>query len=232
MSTPLQVVETHFHRLAAGPDSVRFPGDGFGPWLPEQPVPVVELRARLLHPSMPHAVRDGVLAEVVHRARRDGEPWPLVLAGMLLPGLRRGSARLSARLGVGRDEVEAEMLAGLFAALAGFDAERPRVAARLIGAAFGAARRAATGEHRQACWRGSGVEPEGPTPMSGHPELVLARAVDEGVVSAQQAVLIAETRLGGVSLEALAAELDLPYKTLHTRRRRAELLLAAWLRGQ
>jgi hypothetical protein len=40
----------------------------------------------------------------------------------------------------------------------------------------------------------------------GHPDLVLARAVDEGVLLAEDAELIGETRIGGRSLAEVSSE--------------------------
>lgn len=71
---------------------------------------------------------------------------------------------------------------------------------------------------------------EPPRPWS-HPDFVLARAVEERVIDAGDAEVIGETRLGGVPLERVAAEWEVPYDTLQKRRRRAELRLARWLLG-
>ena len=59
----------------------------------------------------------------------------MALAGMLLPGLRRSSISLIRACLSRADDVQAEMLAGLVAAIGCATPGRPRPAARLIWAA-------------------------------------------------------------------------------------------------
>jgi hypothetical protein len=66
-------------------------------------------------------------------------------------------------------------------------------------------------------------------PPGGHPELVLARAVDDGVITSAQAELIALTRWQRRPLTEVAAERGTSYKALQQARRRAERRLAAYL---
>ncbi len=58
---------------------------------------------------------------------------------------------------------------------------------------------------------------------------MLARAVHDGVLSAANAELIGETRIGRVRLCDLARAWDQPYKMLAKRRDRAERALVGWL---
>jgi len=53
-------------------------------------------------------------------------------------------------------------------------------------------------------------------------EVVLARAVRAGALSREEAVLILETRIEGVSLASLAGDGQVAYEALRKRRRRAE----------
>src|SRR6266508_3647666 len=68
-----------------------------------------------------------------------------------------------------------------------------------------------------------------PPRPAGHPDFVLARAVRERVLSAEDAELVGETRIGRVRLCDLARAWDQPYKTLAKRRDRAERALVRWL---
>ena len=59
----------------------RFPG------LPQRPIPLDELRDRLLDQRCPRATRDAVWRYLVRRARREGATWMVACVGMALPGL-------------------------------------------------------------------------------------------------------------------------------------------------
>jgi hypothetical protein len=61
----------------------------------------------------------------------------------------------------------------------------------------------------------------------GHPDLVLARAVRRGVLTAGQAELIGRNRLEGVPLSQIAAETGTSHSALCNRRKRAETAIAA-----
>ena len=60
----------------------------------------------------------------------------------------------------------------------------------------------------------------------GHPELILGRAAAAGIITAEQAELIAGTRFGDTLIEQVATELGVPAPALRMRRRRAELRVA------
>ena len=65
--------------------------------------------------------------------------------------------------------------------------------------------------------------------MSGHPDFVLARAVAEKVITADEAELIGSTRLEDHPLATAAAQRGLSYAAAAQARRRAEHRLAAYL---
>jgi hypothetical protein len=64
----------------------------------------------------------------------------------------------------------------------------------------------------------------------GHPDLVLADAVAEGVITAAEAELIGATRLEDRTLHEVARSLGLPYETVKKARLRAEQRLVHFLR--
>lgn len=68
-----------------------------------------------------------------------------------------------------------------------------------------------------------------PAAQGGHPDLVLADAVEAGVITAAEAELIGATRLGDVPLRQLAGPSETAYDALQKQRRRAELELLAWI---
>ena len=151
------------------------------------------------------------------------------------PG-RGAPARASPGVGAARRgvpgqaaDLEAEMLAGLLAALDRCPAGRPRPAGFLCGRAYDAAKQLVRKEMAE---RGRparrAISAESPKPF-GHPDLVLARAVGVGVVCSDDAELIGATRLGEMTLEGAARAWGLDYKAAAQRRRRAESALAEWL---
>jgi hypothetical protein len=64
----------------------------------------------------------------------------------------------------------------------------------------------------------------------GHPDFVLARAVAQGAITADEAELIGATRLEGLPLATAGEDRGLPYQTVKKIRLRAEYRLLAYLR--
>jgi len=139
-------LEAAFGLLSTGWAPLGVQGRAVAAQWPDRLISVGELRARLLHPACPYPTRDRVLNTVLHLARAEGEPWLLVLVGLLLPGLRR-SARtlLLANPGLAAD-LEAEMFTGLLTAIRTGPAIRARPGAELIWAARRAAPRTDCGK--------------------------------------------------------------------------------------
>lgn len=78
-------------------------------------------------------------------------------------------------------------------------------------------------EPSRSAWTTDGVPIK---PHGGHPDLLLADAVEQGIVTRFEAQLIGTTRLEDVSLTELADHLGIDYEVLRKRRRRAETRLA------
>lgn len=224
---PLDQVEATLRLLCAGPSPLGLDGRRLGHGLPRRLVRCDELAAVLAHPSCGQEAKRAVWAELVDHARSGGHAWVIAAAGVALPGLRRAAARLP-HVGVSRADVEADLLAGFLAALAEVDTSRPGICGRLVNAAQNHARgmlraeqAAASGESRFA--PGSALPP----PPCGHPDLVLARAVRLGVITAVDADLIGATRLEGVTVAAHAARSGITAGAAYQRRRLAEAKLLA-----
>jgi len=225
-------VEAAFGLLSTGWAPLGVQGRAVAAEWPDRLIPVGELRARLLHPACPYPTRDRVLNTVLDLARTEGDPWLLVLVGLLLPGLRR-SARtlLLANSGLAAD-LEAEMFAGLLTAIRTGPAIRARPGAELIWAARRAADRLRQAEHAERGFAELGELAPAPSHPGGHPDHVLSRAVAAGVLSADDAELIAATRLGQLSLHTAAELRAISYRSAHHRRIRAERTLIDWLADQ
>src|SRR5579875_1632352 len=86
--SPFDTLEKAFDLLVSGPRPLALDGTGIA-GLPDRPIPLDELKARLLHPSTPFPARDVIVGELVSRAKAQGGAWTIGVAGVLLPGLRR-----------------------------------------------------------------------------------------------------------------------------------------------
>jgi len=224
----LDIVRDVFTWLVTGPEPVSVNGRLF-PGLPDRSIPLDEVRDRLLARHCPQATRDAVWAHLVLRARTDGAGWTVAAVGMALPALTSVAATLSDRFAGDPADVHAEVLRGFLTALSTIDLRRPRIMVRLRWAAY----RFGYDELAQAL--------SGPTPIApnfcstpphrpwGHPDLVLARAVADEVLTQIEADLIGATRLDNVPVADWAADHQAGEWAVYKARRRAELRLVAYL---
>ncbi|WP_047224890.1 MULTISPECIES: hypothetical protein [Protofrankia] len=225
---PLDTVRDCFALLVAGPAPLAVDGCAF-PGLPDRPVPLDELRDRLLAARCPQALRDAAWAEVVRRSRAHGGAWTVGCAGMALPALAAVAGRLSAHAPGDPADIHAEVVAGFVAALATVRLDLPRIMVRLRWAAYRAGLAAVSqtlaaphpdpdlfdsrgGAHRS---------------TTGHPDLVLVGAVARGVLTPTEADLIAATRLDSTPVSAWAAGHGMPPRAASRLRAHAERRLAA-----
>ncbi len=229
---PFDQVDTVFRLLTTGPQPLSLDGRQVGYGLPTRQIPLDELRARLLHPSTSFAARDAAMAVLLAQAKAEGGAAVVGLVGVLLPGLRHAASPMIRACPRNRADLEAEMLAGLLEAIRVLPADEDRVAGRLLRWALFAGlrmveRNAVQSRREVAVW--TSAEP--PRPAS-HPDLVLADAVADGVLTAVEAELVGETRLGGVPLGELADRWGISYQAAKKRRQRAEARLVRWLRAR
>ena len=226
--SPFDTLERTFTLLTSGPDPLALDGTAVA-GLPDRPIPLGELKARLLHPSTRFEVRDAIVDELVTRAQAEGGRWTVGLAGVLLPGLRR-TVRALVRACPGKaDDIEAEALAAFVAALSRCQPGRPRLASWLRWQARKGATRLLHAEMAERARPGTEPVSAAPPRPWGHPDLVLAKAVRAGVISAADAELISATRIGDTDLAEAADALGLGYWACHKRRRRAEATLTEWI---
>lgn len=266
----VDAVEDQFTVLCGRVPPLSVDGAATGWGLPARPIPVGELGSVLLHPATGARARDAALTALIgpvltaHRTtgptaadtgkspvgeRADRQ---LALLGLLLPGLRHAAGRLLAAYPHADDQdLLAELVTGVLAALPGFDPGPGRVAGRLLAQGVLAARRygraqpehdrlpdddgsAAFGAPRAGLRHGAGGWPHAePAPVQ---ELTLGQllgaAARAGIISAADGELIAATRLCGQRMAEYAAVRGLPYPTVRRRRVRAERRLAPWLAGR
>lgn len=228
--SPFAGAEKAFQELLRAEPGLVLDGARIGAGLPSRPIDLAELRCLLLDRTVGFAARDAALTEVVRRAQARSSAWRTALVGLLLPGLRRAAGRLARTYPGDPTDLDAEMLVGLLEELEVCSPERERLAAGLIWAAV---RRALAHKEDEVARAGRQVpleESVAPPPPGGrHPDLVLAQAVEGGVLSHHEAVLIGANRLEGIPLSVLAAHWGVGQRTLAQRRLRAERRLVAWI---
>ena len=230
VSNSLDIARDTFTWLVTGPNPLSLNGRLF-PGLPNRRVPLDEVRDRLLARRCRQATRDAVWAHLVLRARTEGATWTVAAVGVALPALTSVAAQLSDRFAGDPGDVHAEVVRGFLAALSTLDLRRPRIMLRLRWAAY------------RSGYRALAEALAGPTPVApgfrstpphqpwGHPDLVLARAVADGVLTQTEASLIGATRLDDVPVADWAAQHQTGEWGVYKARKRAELRLATYLRN-
>lgn len=191
-------------------------------------------------PQASRRMKDAILRALCLESQRGDDEAKLMLCWLLLPGLNAASR--SWILGVlGPDDLWGESIAGMWTAAARVTAETQDVAARLVNAARRQARAAvrdALGWMKHVDPAGEAPELEEPTTelrfeqvewavegWSSDPEELLARAVDEQVISATDAEILIARRCN----QQNAATWNLKPWAAHKRRQRAVEKLIAWL---
>lgn len=242
---PLEIARSAFELLVAGPQPLAVDGRDV-PGLPDRPIPVDELRRLLLAGDCPAQARTAVWAHLVRRSRTHGPAWTMACVGMALPGLVRIARLLEHRFRGERADLQSAMLTGFVEELRRLDPDQPDwLSARLVWAVYRAGLAAVTdslraaipaapedlptGEKEAATPTAPGFRSTVPQRLSGHPDLVLARAVADGALTATEAELIGTTRLDDLPLTVWARRRGMGYSTANSLRWRAEQRLIDYL---
>jgi len=228
-SSPLAAANRAFRLLVEPPTQIAFDARGYS-GLPDEILPLERLRALLLAPQTSVEVRDAVWRELVVRARRDGPAWVVAAVGVALPGLRHVAGMLAAGWRGDTRDLDAELLTGFVERLKTIDLEPPRVVGRLIDAGLRAARKARDADGDAQLIRVDVAGSIAPIQPWDHPELVLARAVAVGAIDADEANLIAATRLEDATLAHAAARIGITASLASSWRMKAERRLVEAIR--
>jgi hypothetical protein len=226
---PLEAARRAFNWLVRGPHPVSVDGRQF-PGLPARDVPLDELLTLLLAQDWSPELHDAVWVHLVQRSRAEGSTWTVACVGLAMPALALTARRLCRRWADDPRDVNASVLEGFLDGLAHIDLARPQVLVRLRWIAYRAGYVFVRDALDLPLPTGEDFRSQEPTRPWGHPDLVLARAVADGVITVDEANLIGATRLEeDYSLEAAARERLLRYDHVQVLRRRAEYRLAAYL---
>jgi hypothetical protein len=229
----LDTLSMTFRLLTTGPAPLAVHGREIHPDLPQRLIPLDELRDILLASTTTNAVRNAALAELIRRAKREGGAWTVGLSGVLLPGLRSVAGRLARRFPGDTDDLDAEVLVGFLDALDRVQPAGEHLASRLLGPAYRHARRSRLVELEQTLPRiPDSVAANIPARPWGHPDLVLARAVKAGAISAGEAELIGASRLEDADLVTFALAEGCSIDVIRHRRHRAERRLVEFLESE
>ncbi|WP_395107475.1 hypothetical protein [Actinomadura sp. SCN-SB] len=234
---PFDMAEKTFALLTQGPSPLAVDGAALGHGLPARVIPLDELRDVLLHPSTSQAPRDAVWSLLVNRARQRSSAWIVGCVGVALPGLRTALRRDLRRCVAweeqpGTDRVAGELLTAFYDALLDIDINRPGIAARLLWRSTKKVQRAYAPRVRVVP-----VEPQVLAELvpnreaaDSHVDLLMDAAVQQGVITRDEAELITATRLEKISPHTIAEQLGISYEALMKRRRRAEKRLVEAMR--
>jgi DNA-directed RNA polymerase specialized sigma24 family protein len=174
--------------------------------------------------------KDAALAALLRCTQTDSRAGRVILQA-LLPGLKRLAERLVREPGT-RDEVWSTLLSAIWERMYSYPLlRRPqRIAANLLLDTRLAIRQERERARRRTAGELARAEvPLRPRLLPFPPEQPLRRAVDAGAISAEEAELIAQTRIDGRPLVELAAEMRVAYDALRKRRERAERRLLLFL---
>ncbi|MGW0517430.1 hypothetical protein [Crossiella sp. NPDC003009] len=225
------VLEKQFRRSCCGRDPLEVDGWELGHDLPERMVPLDELRLLLLKRRADRQLSDSVWSLLVTRARQDRSRWTLGALGMMLPGLSRAASRIMNHRRLERAEVESELVLGFLEGMQAADPTMRGLAGHLLRLASQRGESTIGGLVPD----GLGVRHSRLLPLHsipGHADLVLARAVNDEVITPLEGELVARSRIEGQGLSVLAEQLRLPLAECAYRRRAAEQRIADYLRLQ
>lgn len=227
----LDTARSTFRLLVCEPDPLAVDGRLFD-GLPPRPIPLDELRSRLLRRRCPNRLRDAVWTHLVLRSRTDGAAWTMGCVGVALPALIATASKLASPFAGDVADIDSAVLAGFVAELATINIGKPRIALRLRWAAYRAGYAVVRAELDAPMPTGGSFTSTAPPPPYGHPDLVLARAVAEGVITSSEAELIGATRLERRSAATYAAATGRSEEAVWKARKRAEDRLVAYLRDE
>jgi hypothetical protein len=224
-TSALSSAQTAFGLLTCEPAPLAFDARPV-PGLPNRSMPLDQLRQLLI--GVPHYVEttDAVWRQLAHHAREWGSAWVVGAVGVALPGLTGMAVRIARAYPRHADDIDSELLAGFLSALKQAPLEPPRVWLRFCWSAWRAGVSVVKAEPTEELPADLSTGSRSPALPYGHPELILGRAAAAGIITAEQAELIAGTRFGDTLIEQLATELGVPAPVLRMRRRRAELRVA------
>ena len=231
----LDMVEYAFSWMCTRPHPITINGSTV-PSLPRRVIPLDDMRVLLLAPDADPGMRDAVWRHLIVRSRTEGGAWTVACAAMARPVLDRVARVLTDRFAGDPADIHAAVLTGFLHGLARVDLDGRSLVCSLRWASYRAGLAAVRDALDAPTPHGLAVPSTMPSAVSnadpgraGHPDLVLARAVADGVLTTAEADLISSTRLGTVGLAEAAAARGQSYTATRAARLRAEHRLLTYL---
>lgn len=230
-ASALEAAERAFLALAGWPSPLALDCRALHEQLPNQHVPLDELRRILLDRTTGYDARAAAWSRLVDHAQHGGPEWVIGAVAMARPALLAIAGRLARGWHGDAADLDSAILEGFLTALRATDPATRRLPIPLIRAAQRAGMRARHGEIQyQHFVRPLDPGALMPPPLYGHEDIILGRAVAAGVLTSEQAELIASTRLDKVPTATAARLRGIPEDALRMRRHRAETKLVEALR--
>jgi hypothetical protein len=179
--------------------------------------------------SAPPRAKDSALAALCVEATHGDQAASTLLLWLMLPGLLRVRQRLAAWRALGRDDLDAELIAGVWEAAGAVGPASTGVAARMVNRAR---RRGHAAVRRATDWAGrceplsTEVSDGALVPGDVGIEGILRDAVQAGVISVGEAELICTTR---ETIGEVRERLGVTLYAAQMRRHRARRRLLDWL---
>src|SRR3954453_3503102 len=234
--SPLDAVDAAFAKLTCDPDPMSLDLDQLSDPLGDDSglsggvIALPALRRWLLAHPRAYTVRDVVWRELIRRARLNGPEWVVAATAMAMPALRRYAGQLHTGWAGDAYDLDAEILTGFLTALRDeVDLTRPAPYARLCWAAWRAGHELRQRDGAEAIPVEDLEHVTGPrTPKRpyGHPDLLVRRAVELGIVDAEDEQPYIDLRLGRRAVEPIARRLGLSVDTLRRRVERIDERIA------
>jgi hypothetical protein len=234
--SPLDAVDAAFAKLTCDPEPLSLDlapltaGRGDDSGLPSGVIALPVLQRWLLAHPRAYTVRDAVWRELIRRARLDGPEWVVAATALALPALRRYAGQLHTGWAGDAYDLDAEILTGFLTALRDrVDLVRPAPYAALCKAAWRAGHELRQRDGAEAVpvedlERVTG--PRTPKRPYGHPDLLVRRAVQLGIVDPADEQPYIDLRLGRRAVEPIAARLGIATDTLRRRVERIDERIA------
>lgn len=223
---PFTTIERAFNSLV---ESDALPIDGsLHPGLPCRQMPISEVVTFLRDPQSPLPSCDSIWRALL--AAPDREQWDFICLGLALPALRKAVSKASRIWPHDPDGIKSEAIDAFIQAIHEAKPPEARIFSTICNRVKTACRTYARDLARHARGPYQAVfESHAPAAPWSHVDLVLIRAVDQGIISEDEAILIGAFRLDGASASDIAKTLGIPAINVSLEEKSAEHRLATWL---
>lgn len=190
----LDLTEDQFLALSRCLAPVTIDGGRVSCDLPARHFRLEELRIIMLKRRTRDQLKNAVWSHLVRMSHAQPDPWMIAAAGMMLPGLKKIADRMHGYYPYDACDLDSEILLAFLHELGRLDPDKPALHKRLYLAAFRRGDQLCRREARRA--RRIVQLPDGLADhRAGNPDIALARAVLDGVVTTRQAALVSRVHL-------------------------------------